>query len=158
MALAVAFIAVFPLEASSGSPSEIVLTLSQDTLNFDDGLDARDAQGRPIAAPQARVELRTLFVGGLFQLLMRPDLPRVAETLAALRRVWRLAAENLQRALVDFGPVVAALAASIGKRFLALFLALMGTLLFLAHSRRPAPAYSRRARFHEMLSSVVLRR
>jgi hypothetical protein len=68
-------------------------------MSFDDGLDVRDAQGRPVSSPKAKADLRALFVSGLCRLLMRPEVPRVARVLSVLERTLDVFRHGLCRAL-----------------------------------------------------------
>ncbi len=78
-----------PALSVQGEDRPVSLVLSRTVMDFEDGLDARDALGRPVAAPAAKLRLQRLFIGGLYALLMRPDLPRVAEVLAFMQKLWQ---------------------------------------------------------------------
>jgi hypothetical protein len=97
MSLAAAAVAAGTLMASSpaGRPLEISLAPAVDAASLDEGLDVRDAQGRPVAAPAQKQQLRRLFVGSLFALLTTPRLPQAL----ALLDEWRGWAEWFRRPL-----------------------------------------------------------
>jgi hypothetical protein len=86
----------------AGAPFPVSLTVSPDIMAFDEGLDARDAHGRTVASPAAKRELRQLFVSSLYLLLMRPELPAMAEALSVLQKTWNLASGVFGRAAAAF--------------------------------------------------------
>jgi hypothetical protein len=98
--LLLASLAVFCVDAASAAPRtpSFSLTLPSEVLQFDDGLDVRDSLGRTSSSSQAKGRLRALFVGGVYALLTRPELPRMAERLALLGRLWDLASGAVGRA------------------------------------------------------------
>ncbi len=87
----------FALPVSVQPTADTSLTISVDALDVDSGLDPRDAMGRPRADFHAREQLRQMFISGLFTLLMRPELPRRAELLSALERLWNAAGQAMNR-------------------------------------------------------------
>jgi hypothetical protein len=76
----------------------IHLTLPAAGLDFDEGLDVRDANNRPVRSPEARAQLRQLFVDTVYALLTRPELPRMAELLSSVENAWTGARRFLGRA------------------------------------------------------------
>ncbi|HRY28637.1 MAG TPA: hypothetical protein P5079_01220 [Elusimicrobiota bacterium] len=146
---------------TGASPVSVDLRLSPAALEFDQGLDVRDAEGRRVAAPAARDQLRRLFVGGLYALLMRPDLPRVAEVLSVLEKMWNVSSGTVGHAVAAVWMACLDLWLPPVKRLnVTPFLCLLATLAVLLTQAafgffRTIPKTDS---FLKSLSSIVLRR
>jgi hypothetical protein len=99
MILSAAFLGGFSRPAAPPSASDAgggwAIAVPQPSLDFDEGLDARDAQNRPLGSFSARRELKALFVSRLYELFLNPvETPRA--TLSSLiRRAWQSAAARI---------------------------------------------------------------
>ena len=72
--------------------------LSQQNLG---GLDARDADNRPVETRQAIDGLTEIFESGLFNLLTTSELYTIADILSMLDKKLKLSAENFSRNIPD---------------------------------------------------------
>ena len=150
--------AVLVSAISQASPAHIRITLPVDSTSFDEGLDVRDASGRPVVSSSAKQQLRALFVGSMFLLLTRPELPRVAEVLASLRKFWNTAQVGFtQGAAMVWAAAIDLWAPSTKRSNLIplLFLVSAFVLSSLCFSRSPAFAPGLASRLCSLSSTVI---
>lgn len=128
------------------------------SVDFDEGLDVRDARNRPVRHAAAIRQMRQLFVSSAYSLLMRCQAPRVAQVLGVLDSLWNASNGFLQRAIHGMSRAVETLWAPAAKRSLpVLILLAFAAALLLAPLFRTDFSCCRISSLLSLVSSVVLR-